>query len=186
MTKLPEKPLGNKPETVIVAFYLGQRPDSEGRMIEDIWSWDYQKLEYTHDYIQWLFPLKQKSRFNPDAPVLNDEVIQAFRTNEQLRVRLKKSLEVMLTFYGLRSNEPGNADIEIAKSDEYRERKTVWLNRGNHNYLRLTRILSSLRLLGLEPYAKALFKSLDQLYSEESQSIGSQTYAFWKNAASGL
>jgi hypothetical protein len=48
----------------ILTFYQGQSPDSSGRMIETIWSWDYQKLEYTHDYIQWLFPLKEKSRFN--------------------------------------------------------------------------------------------------------------------------
>jgi hypothetical protein len=69
MTKLPDNSLDIKPEEVIVAFYLNQRPDSQGRMIEDIWLWDSHRLEYTHDYIQWLFPLKQKSRFNPDAPL---------------------------------------------------------------------------------------------------------------------
>ncbi|MEG4327197.1 hypothetical protein QUB37_26400 [Microcoleus sp. AT3-A2] len=36
----------------ILAFYLGQQPDSQGRAIEDIWSWDYQKLESVHNYIQ--------------------------------------------------------------------------------------------------------------------------------------
>lgn len=75
MTKLPDNSLYNKPEPIIVAFYRNQRPDSQRRMIEDIWLWDYQKLEYTHDYIQWLFPLQQKSRFNPDAPLLNDQAI---------------------------------------------------------------------------------------------------------------
>ena len=29
----------------ILAFYLGQQPDSQGRAIEDIWLWDYQKLD---------------------------------------------------------------------------------------------------------------------------------------------
>jgi hypothetical protein len=184
MTKLPDNPLYIKPEEVLVAFYLNQRPDSEGRMIEQIWSWDYESLEYTHDYIQWLFPLKQRSRFNPDAPLLNEAAIQAFRTNEPLRSHLRQSFEVMLGFYGLQCNERGNGQIEVTKSDKYRERKTVWLKRGNHNYLRITRILTSLNLLGLEDYAQAFFNGLDQIYSEQSDRIGSETYAFWKNAAS--
>lgn len=169
--------------SAIFAFYQGQSPDSSGRMIENIWLWDYQKLEYTHDYIQWLFPLKEKSRFNQNAPVLNDEVIQSFRTNENLRLRLKKSLEVMLHFYGLQCNELGNTDIEITKSREYQERKLNWISKGNHNYLRLTRILTCLRLLGLEKYAQALFQCLNQIYLEESQNIGSETYAYWQSAA---
>jgi len=169
----------------ILTFYQGQSPDSSGRMIETIWSWDYQKLEYTHDYIQWLFPLKEKSRFNWNAPVLNEEVIQAFRKNEQFRIRLSKSFKLMLKFYGLQCNEVGNTDIEITKSDEYQERKQNWINAGNHNYLRITRILTSLRLLGLENYAQAFFKCLNHIYSEESQNIGSKTYAYWKSAVGG-
>ena len=84
----------------ILAFYLGQQPDSQGRAIEDIWSWDYQKLESVHNYIQWLFPLREKSRFYSSAPTLNDEVIQAFRTSEELRNRLVHSFTVMLAFTG--------------------------------------------------------------------------------------
>ncbi len=182
MTKLLPNGSMSKSSEVIVAFYLSQRPDSCGRMIEDIWAWDYQKLESTHDYIQWLFPLKQKSRFNANAPVLNNEVIQAFTTNEQLRIRLVKSLKVMLSFYGLQCFEQGNTDIEITKSDKYESRKPDWISIGNHNYLRLTRILTSLRILGLSNYAQVLFKCLDQIYKQESRSIGSKTYAFWKSA----
>lgn len=82
----------NPMSEAILAFYQGDSTDSEGRIIETIWSWNYQKLEYTHDYIQWLFPLKERSRFNQNAPVLNEEVIQAFRTSNELKKRLKKSL----------------------------------------------------------------------------------------------
>lgn len=182
MMKFPDSQLSSNPEVIIVAFYLSQRPDSRGRRIEEIWLWDYQRLEDTHDYIQWLFPLEQKSRFNPAAPVLNKAAIQSFRTNEQLRIRLRQSLEVMLRFYGLQFHESGSTDIEISQSDEYQERKKVWLNPRNHNYLRLTRILTSLKLLGLENHAQALFKCLSQIYEEEGNCIGSETYAFWKNA----
>ena len=183
MTKLHLTETTNKPLEVIVAFYLNQRPNSSGRMIEDIWSWDYQKLEYTHDYIQWLFPLKQKSRFNLNAAVLNDDVIEAFRTNEHLRTRLEKSLKVMLSFYGLQCNELGSADIKITKSDEYQQRKPDWVEPGNHNYLRITRILTSLSILGLKNYAQAFFNCLKQIYLEEGKNIGSETYAYWDSAS---
>lgn len=72
----------------ILDFYLGQQPNSQGRTIEDILVWDYQKLEAIHDYIQWLFTLTEKSYVNTSAPTLNDRAIQAFRTSDELRNRL--------------------------------------------------------------------------------------------------
>lgn len=168
----------------ILAFYRGQSPDSKGRMIEEIWSWDYQRLEYTHDYIQWIFPLKEPSQFNWRAPVLDDNVVQAFRTNEQLRMRLLHSFKVMLRFYGLQCNEISGRAIDITQSDEYPERKLNWIEPKNHNYLRITRILTSLRILGLENYALAFFNCLNQICQEEGETIGSVTYSYWERTVS--
>jgi Opioid growth factor receptor (OGFr) conserved region len=166
----------------LVAFYAGQMPDSEGRRIEDIWSWDYERLEYVHDYIQWLFPLNEPSAFNMKAPILDDQTIQAFKTNPDLRVRLIKSFKLMLKFYGLRCIDQSKTNIAIVRSEEYSERKVNWIRRGNHNYLRLTRILLSLKTLGLGDHAVALFESLEEIYKEESTHIGSTTYLYWKRA----
>jgi Opioid growth factor receptor (OGFr) conserved region len=169
----------------ILAFYLGQQPNSQGRTIEDIWSWNYYKLESVHNYIQWLFPLKEKSRFNTSAPTLDDRTIQAFRTNEDLKNRLVTSLKVMLAFYGLECREGENGkigEVVIVKSGEYLSRNREWIEICNHNYLRLTRILTSLTILGLENYALALFKCLDEIYNENKETIGLKTYTFWKNA----
>jgi hypothetical protein len=166
---------------ILIAFYLGEFPDGEGRMIETIWSWDYLRLEYTHNYIQWLFPLKQRSNFNFRAPILDDETIEAFNHNPQLKANLLKSFKVMLKFYGLYAEEE-NSRIEIMKSAEYSERKRVWLTQDNHNYLRITRILTSLVLLGLGNYAHAFFNCLEQIHQEERHQIGRETYEFWKNA----
>ncbi len=173
-------------EEPIVAFYTSECADSEGRMIEEIWAWDYQRLEYVHNFIQWLFPLKHRSSVNQNAPLVNDRVIEAFTTNEQLRARLRKSLDLMLTFYGLQCVERADGNVLIAESDEYEERKPNWISPGNHNFLRLTRILVSLGLLGLEQHARALFKCLDRIYKQESRSIGNTTYSFWKNAIRSL
>ena len=180
--KSDKQDLVNYPKGGILAFYSGQTPNADGRTIEEMWSWNYQKLEAIHNYIQWLFPLVEKSRFNPYAPTLNEEIIQAFRTNANLRNRLITSLKIMLKFYGLQCNDRGSDEIEITKSDEYSQRKPEWINRFDHNYLRITRILTSLTILGLKPYAQAFLKCLDDIYKEEAKHIGNETYTYWKNA----
>jgi len=165
-----------------VSFYLGQSTDSNGRRLEEIWSWNYDELEYVHDYIQWLFPLWEKSMFNPDAPLLNQTIVDAFRSNAELRQRLLHSFKLMLAFYGLQLVEKTVDDVTIVKSNEYVERSKDWLTPGNHNYLRITRILTSLRCLGLEKYSRAFLESLEQIYGQEGYKIGQKTLRFWQNA----
>jgi hypothetical protein len=48
----------------LINFYLGNECDHRGRNIIAIWQWNNEQLETVHDYIQWLFPLKEKSAFN--------------------------------------------------------------------------------------------------------------------------
>jgi hypothetical protein len=45
----------------LVSFYDGSGPDGNGRTLEEILQWDAEKLERSHDYIQTLFPLPEKS-----------------------------------------------------------------------------------------------------------------------------
>ena len=54
-----------KAHSQLVNFYLGDAPDNQGRMIDEILSWKDEQLEDVHDYIQWLFPLKERSAFTP-------------------------------------------------------------------------------------------------------------------------
>lgn len=174
--------LNSADQNLILLFYSELSVDDRGRKINEIWQWNYAKLEYTHDYIQWLFPLIDQSRFNRDAPTLTSEVIQTFRTSKELKRNLLKSLLLMLEFYGLKLVYNSSNQIEIVKNDNYSERKKQWINLRNHNYLRLTRILTSLKLLGLENYSQALFNCLSQMYQEEQSAIGLETYNYWKNA----
>ncbi|MHB8119658.1 MAG: opioid growth factor receptor-related protein [Methanothrix sp.] len=168
----------------LVAFYLGRSTDTEGRRLEDIWTWGNDKLEGTHDYIQWLFPLRKRSKFNPGAPTLTSETIDAFMKNNELRKRLTTSLEIMLKFYGLKSLVADDGIIEISKAPDFNARRLKWLTPMNHNFLRLTRILKSLQILGLSNWAHALFACLNEIYHTNSSEIGAETFAYWKAAAS--
>jgi len=169
--------------SAIVAFYSGQAADAEGRRIEDIWAWDNQRLEDVHNYIQWLFPLVDRSRFNPHAPTLTEDDIQTFRASQELRTRVLSSFQRILQFYGLQCQVQESA-IVVTPAANFSTRKTEWLRWGNHNHLRITRILTSLRVLGLEGYAQALFRCLTELYQTEQGAIDPRSYDFWKKAVS--
>src|ERR1043165_3546689 len=62
----------------LIDFYFGNGTDFAGRRIEDVWAMSFEELEYNHDFIQWLFPLRERSGVQPDVPVLDDATIHAF------------------------------------------------------------------------------------------------------------
>lgn len=159
-------------------------------------NYNLEDMESKHDYIQWLFPLREPSEFNPDAPLLTDEDIEAFHTSDKMRERLMLAFYTMLDFYGLEGDDlaalvdtsgetPGVrriVDDEITPEYNFSERSQVWLTPGNHNFRRLTRMLKSMTLLGLEKNARELLACLKGIYSEYADVIGEETMRYWEQA----
>jgi len=168
--------MANEP---LFRFYRGEGTDDFGRRIGDIWRYSRDELEDVHDYIQWLFPLAERSAFNPGAPLLDAATMAEFRRDNALRENVQRSLEVMLGFYGL-----ALAEDHIARAPDFADRSRLWLSPGNHNFLRLTRILKSLSLLGHEASAESLLGCLEELYRERPGVIGSTTVGYWRRATS--
>jgi hypothetical protein len=169
------------PESQLVQFYRGTGKDHAGRGLLDILSWPDTQLEFEHDYIQWLFPLLARSHFNPDAPCLTEADIAAFQSDTVCRQNLLRAFRRILSFYGFTCDDSDPDDIYIAPALTFDLRCRVWLNPNNHNYLRLTRILTSLRLLGCRPYAEGLFQCLKQIYLQHGGKIGQETFKYWRN-----
>jgi hypothetical protein len=171
-------------DDAVAAFYSGG-PDRSGRTLAELWSWSDERLEAVHDYIQWMFPTAQPSGVDPFAPLVTRQTIHAFDTNPPLRDRLRQSLDRMLTFYGLRRGTgPDAADrIEIDPA-RFANRAANWLHPGNHNHLRLTRIIDSLHALGLEQDARALQRCLvdDVCEGPGRGRVTSRTIEFWRRA----
>jgi len=165
----------------IVAFYSGGR-DSEGRTLEAILAWEDDRLEAVHDYIQWLFPSRQPSAVNPFAPLVTDDTVRAFARDPALANRLTQAFQRMLRFYGLRSRDHR---VEIDEHT-FPARSRVWLTPGNHNHLRLTRIMDSLSALGLRAEARALQRCLiqDVASGPGRGRIAPRTIEFWSRAVS--
>jgi Opioid growth factor receptor (OGFr) conserved region len=161
----------------ILDFYRGGR-DDYGRTLDEILNWPDEELEAVHDFIQWLFPLPERSSANFSAPVLDAATIDVFLNSPDLKERLRLSFLRMLRFYGLEYH-----DGSVRPSADFAARSANWLNPGNHNHLRLTRLLRSLRLLGLIPESSALFQALSQIYKIHPGNITPRTYQFWTSAA---
>ncbi len=160
----------------LVEFYSGQANDRRVTL-EEIWNWNDSRLEAQHDFIQWLFPIMTKG-VNPTAPPTNATTIWAFKQDKTLQNKLVKSFEVMLAFYGFTRDKSGAIQIGA----NFSEKAKNWLNPGNHNYRRITRILKSLSLHGLNADAKGFFQALQKVYDKYSAQIGKETFGMWKNA----
>ena len=164
----------------LVAFYRGDGRDHRGRLLSHILGFDFDELEFHHDYIQWLFPLPEPSGANASAPLLSKEDIAAFESDDALRNALRRSFVLMVQFYGLELVE--GVTVDIVRGPYFAVRSREWLTRGNHNFLRISRILRSLTLLGLGDDARAFLKCLEGIYVEHARAIGETTVGYWRRA----
>ena len=111
---------------------------------------DYDQLESMHDYIQWVFPISEKSPFNASAQVLQRHEIATIAASAVAVANGLASFETMLGFYGMRivdraAGTVGRVDDAALCTERYAN-----LNLKAHNYRRITRICKYLGEIGLE------------------------------------
>lgn len=149
---------GSAAVSPIVAFYRDGKPAIGNRCtLGVILSQPNHWLESSHDYIQWLFPIRKPSKFAPDAPQLSDKDLRVLEADENHGLHAKKmlrSLDRMLTFYGLLRGQVGGK-VVVQMMTPFRP-EVAWWMAGDHNALRLMRIITSLRIFSLNKYADAV------------------------------
>lgn len=150
------------PDDANVMFYTNRMPiqiRSDDYTIEEIHTDcfdDFELLEETHTYVQWLFPIDRPSQFNRGALPLTRPTATCMAGNVTVSLRLIYSLAIMLRFYGY-SLDPYNASVGPAVDHDDR---VAILNRSPHNWLRISRILRCLCLCGLTRYAHSFLRVL--------------------------
>ena len=121
----------------IVAFYDPsiRKRDAEGRTLDNILNFSADELEYHHDFIQYLFPLPERSPINPYAPVVTPEVRREFLARSDLREALMLALGRMLNFYGfgLDDSQSFAADESGVESDEISISPAATFDRASRN-----------------------------------------------------
>jgi len=132
-------------------------------------------LEERHNYIQWLFPIRESGMANVQ-PLTKNESIQ-FQKSKEMQNNLIKSYEVMLDFYGFILNKE---TLEIERSSDYISRFNNLINH-SHNYLRITRILKCLGICGLETYKKGFIKTFitEVFKNNELEETKSSLIRYW-------
>jgi hypothetical protein len=160
-----------------IDFYLGKGSDYRGRMLEDILRWSDAKLETSHDYIQLLFPLVEPSAHIPTAPVLDTAALAEFQRNATIQKNMLRAFEVMLRFYGFLFDSEKR---DVSQAPDFQAKAANWLFVGDHNHLRITRILKCLTACGLGDYAAAFLKAL--LPIADPKRVSTETVGYWKRA----
>lgn len=145
----------------VLAFLEGEGPDAGGRTIFDALALDDATLERTHDVVQWLFPLTEPSGAVPDAPVLTPDEARAILDSVMAQCALAAATDRMERFY----------------------RDTHdWLMPSDHNHLRITRIIRSLRLLRGDGEADAFRDMILARVEATRAPINARSRGYWTTA----
>ena len=145
----------------IVAFLEGEGTDAAGRTLFDVLAMNNAALEQTHDFIQWLFPLREPSRAVPDAPVLTDDQVEALRDSAMAQIALAAATDRMEAFYRMTHD---------------------WLMPNDHNHLRITRIIRSLRLLVGDDPADAFKATILSRVEATRAPVSARSRGYWATA----
>lgn len=146
----------------IESFLIGTGTNDHNKSYKQIIRYNNTQLESDHAFIQWVFPTETPSMFNPTAPVITKEQAAKLSKIGAVKENMHRMFMRMLLFYGIRLIS--NIELEENKDDSLiviqqgrrtswvfdKTRVEEWLQDGNHNLLRISRILESLRLFNRE------------------------------------
>lgn len=163
----------------IVDFYRDEIGNTNGNRRLEILGWSDGALEMDHDYIQWLFPSNEASNFNCDAPTLTQEEAAIFQADPELQEKVRESFVRILKFFEFELSERLVDDRGWQYGVKPKQEIPLWLRAFNHNMLRATRVIKSLRLCGLNQEAAAFFKCLEGFQN----CVSGNTFEYWRAAA---
>ena len=167
-------------------FYHGDIPSQpDGDLVDNIhtqWDGDWQRLEMHHGYIQWLFPVFENAGMNFESQALSKSGAKLIRDDAVCQERVMMSYRLMLKFYGFKLVDERSGRLERdpdipGGGSEARLRN---FNRMQHNFLRVSRIITSLGELGFHRYKRPLLEALQaEVDSGALEAAGMSCARFW-------
>ena len=156
----------NKREGNWIKFLSGEEIQDESfkfKSCEEFRKASDKNLESHHDYIQVVFPNLERSGYANQDLYLNKnlEKWKELMQDEELRLKIQKNLNLnlirILKFFGFEVTLGEDSEITklVAKNDG------VAFIPGNHNSLRLTRVLKCLKIFGLDNEYNLIINSIN-------------------------
>jgi hypothetical protein len=169
-----------------IEFYRGERPNHVGQYGWQMMKYSHFTMETDHDYIQWMFPSNEPSAFNSDAPVMTHEEALLFQNSPKLQERIRDSFVKFLDFLGLQYTRGIEGVVSTLEPTPERPNPLDRLAYFNHNMLRITRVLTCLRLVGLHTEMMALYNFLaNKIETDLSDWCNEDTFTYWQMAVYG-
>ena len=180
----PEETMDDLEMDLNVAFYTNKIASKgwDGDKIDDIhktWWGDYDKLESKHNYIQWLFPIHEESRFNSQSQALQRQ--NSAPRDPKATGAISQELRHDLGF-----SDSGvdrlTGRLERRKPAAVAMERLQNLENHGHNYMRITRILKCLGEMGFEHYKLPFLKALGkEVYHTRTVTSAESGYdGYWK------
>ena len=146
---------------MMIGFLEGTGVDGYGRSLDQILTESDEYWERTHDFIQWLFPLTEVSRSVRNAPVLTDDDIKQIRESETAQANIQRS---------------------VIRYKEFLAGTTKWRSGYDHNHLRVSRVIKSLRLLVNDEAANGFKYWVAGQLGDRIDSIHAESRRHWRQS----
>ena len=118
-------------------------------------------LEREHNFIQWILPTDQQSQYNEDAPVMNERSRkEAMYWSRHRLDNIVCAAVLMLSFFGWLVVFTDNVPVTVPGPGH--DRACANIAKHRHNVLRMTRLVRSLRIFGLNYFSMLAALSVNQ------------------------
>lgn len=157
-----------------IKFYTARGCDNHGRGIADYLYMTASEWDHTHDVIQWAFPTHVASAYNPNAPLIAPGELKGFYDLKSLQAIQFSLLYFYLRSIGIKYDEASKGFYLLDGGYNF--------DQTSHQHLRITRVITSLRLFQQEELASKFGAFMLQLASQHPERINNTTVEYWKGA----
>lgn len=174
-----EQPLSQQvDDQLLLRFFLNERDARIPYRHEEIVKFTDDEIERYHKFIQWIFPTSQSSRFNGEVPTIDEHFVAMLHGNQCALQNYCKSCRRYLHYMDFDCNGDGNIYTHHRGKPFYRL--------PSHNFLRITRMLQSLRETGHPQCSANLFaQMMDILRSTRNHPVSNTTITYWQGTQQG-
>lgn len=147
-------------QNILYQFYCEKGHTNAGLTFENIIGFSDDEIENTHHFIKWIFPTKHPSQAQPSSPCLTYNDLRLLSWSDIFYENFENAVTWFLRFL---------------------KRNKVWVGKYNHNQLRITRAIISIRTLHSFELASWFHQSILSI-AGGGDKLSPATLGYWQDA----